>query len=250
VCSSDLPRRIPSGPAGTGKPRLIAVDLERAMPRRLRGWLVVSDAPLDEYGETAINQRLHDLDSVARAAVAHERVIETFASAPALLPMKLFTIFTSDDRAVDHLLEDPARLRSILSRVMDHDEWGIRLMFDGAQPTPAARSRSRAAPTGVSYLSGKKAQHDRTAQLAAHARKAASDLRVLTQQHASLVRGRQAREMPVPDGPLLFDEALLVPRTRTGKFRAAVAREARRLQPQGFRVVLTGPWPPYSFLQD
>ena len=40
--------------------------------------LVVADAPLNRYGEDAINRGLADLDWVSRAAVAHEAVVESF----------------------------------------------------------------------------------------------------------------------------------------------------------------------------
>ena len=49
---------------------------------------------------------------------------------------------------------------------------------------------------------------------------------------------------------LLLDAAFLVPRSRTASFRGSAAKEARTLAPHGYTVTLTGPWPPYSFVQD
>jgi hypothetical protein len=243
--------RAPKGPQGTGAVRAIDVDLGPMKPAGLRVWLIVADAPLDRYGEAEINRRLHDLDWVARAAVAHERVIESFAVAPAVLPMKLLTIFRSDDRAVDHVQTDPARVRAILGRVLHHEEWGVRLVLDRARARTAARDGRRSPPaSGAGYLAREKALHDQTAELASRAREVVADLREFLERHASQVRNREAREMPIQDGPLLLDEALLVSRARAKTFRAAVAREARKLEPQGYRIALTGPWPPYSFLQD
>ena len=69
--------------------------------------VVVADAPLSEYGEAAIARGLANLEWVSRAAMAHERVVESFGGADAVLPMKLFTIFTNEARAVAH-----ARCRS------------------------------------------------------------------------------------------------------------------------------------------
>src|SRR5690349_7421415 len=87
--------RAARGPKGLGPIRLLDVD---------RGlWLVAADAPLDRFGEDAINNGLGDLDWVSRAAVAHESVIEAFIGSTAVVPMKLFTIFTSDGRALEHL---------------------------------------------------------------------------------------------------------------------------------------------------
>ena len=87
--------RLPRGLPGIGRVRLLGVGRHR--------FLAVADAPLDRYGEEAINRGLSDLDWVARAAVAHEAVVEAFIGASATVPMKLFTIFTSDERAVEHV---------------------------------------------------------------------------------------------------------------------------------------------------
>jgi hypothetical protein len=51
-------------------------------------------------------------------------------------------------------------------------------------------------------------------------------------------------------GALLLDAAFLVRRSRTEVFRALAAKEARALAPHGYAVTLTGPWPPYTFVQD
>jgi len=44
--------------------------------------------------------------------------------------------------------------------------------------------------------------------------------------------------------------AFLVPRSRARSFQSLMAREAKSLGRHGYGVTLTGPWPPYSFVQD
>src|SRR5437773_5588216 len=90
-------------------------------------FLVVADAPLERYGEDAINRGLSDLDWVARGAVAHEAVVESFIGASALVPMKLFTIFTSDERALEHVRREAPRVDAVIRRVAHHHEWGVRV---------------------------------------------------------------------------------------------------------------------------
>src|SRR4051812_39649714 len=102
--------RLPPGLPGASKPRLLRVEDGL--------WLVVCDAPLALYDEAEIARGLKDLDWVSRCAVAHEAVVERFARSPALVPMKLFTLFLSDARAV----EDVRRRRGALARVLAHVE--------------------------------------------------------------------------------------------------------------------------------
>ena len=51
-------------------------------------------------------------------------------------------------------------------------------------------------------------------------------------------------------GPLLLDAAFLVPQARAASFQALAAREARTLARQGYGMTVSGPWPPYTFVQD
>src|SRR5512143_739581 len=80
-------------------------------------WAIVQSVPASEYGEEALARGLQNLDWVGARAIAHERVIEAFLSAPALLPMQLFTLFTSDARVMEHVRADRARIQSIMKRV-------------------------------------------------------------------------------------------------------------------------------------
>ena len=61
---------------------------------------------------------------------------------------------------------------------------------------------------------------------------------------------RSANEAPGEGRTLLLDAAFLVPRSRSRTFRALAAREARTLSRHGYGLTLTGPWPPYTFIQD
>jgi hypothetical protein len=209
---------------------------------------VAADAPAGQYDESTINDRLSDLSWISRAAVAHEAVVEKFTSSSAVLPMKLFTLFHSDDRAVDHIVGRGAEIDEILERVMHHEEWGIRLALDRARATAVAAAPKSTSRVGASYLAGKKAQRDAVAHLASDAREASAELFERLSAIASSARRRPAADLPAPGAPLLLDAAFLVPRRRVRAFRAAVARQARAFEARGHRLTMTGPWPPYSFM--
>jgi hypothetical protein len=49
---------------------------------------------------------------------------------------------------------------------------------------------------------------------------------------------------------LLLDAAFLVPRSRSGQFRALVGRQSKALASHGYQLLLSGPWPPYTFISD
>jgi hypothetical protein len=221
--------------------------IEQGRAGALKKWLVVSDVPLDRFGEAAINAKLSDLDWVSRAAVAHEAVVESFSNAAAVVPMKLFTIFTDDDRATANFRAQGEVVDAAIKRVRDRIELGVRVTLDGARTQ--ARPPRRAS-TGAAYLAGKKSQRDRAVELARHAREVVTDLYDLLATVASDAMRRPASELPIKGGPLLLDAAFLVPRTGAARFRKVVERRAKELEPDGYRIALTGPWPPYSFVRD
>jgi Gas vesicle synthesis protein GvpL/GvpF len=235
--------RVPAGLPGAGPVRLLDVD---------KGlFMAVADLPLDRYGESVINKALADLDWVSRIAIAHEKVVESFTASTAVLPMKLFTIFTTDVRALDHVRAQRARIESFVKRVANHEEWGIRVVLD--RTLAAARSKHKAVPhssSGLSYLTRKKAQRDASAQLASRARNTVADLFDRLAARAGDAKRRGASELPVQGGPLLLDAAFLVPRARSAAFKALAARESKALARQGYGLTVSGPWPPYTFVQD
>jgi hypothetical protein len=238
-------RAVAKGIPGTGPVRLLAVE-SASGPKR---WLAVADAPLSLYSESALNERLRDLDWVTKAAVAHEKVVEAFLAAPALLPMKLFTIFMSDARALEHLVLNRSEIDQTIRRVTNHEEWGLRVTLDRKRADPAPAKHARRGGSGSGYLASKKAQRDRAAELVVRAREVVADLYDQLAELATSAKRRSASELPVSHGPLLLDAAFLVPRGRIKRFRAAAERRARSLAAEGYHVAITGPWPPYSFLK-
>ena len=249
VVAETRPRltRVPAGLPGTGRVRLLDAGSHL--------YVVVADAPLDRYSETAINRGLGDLDWVSRAAIAHEAVVEAFIRETAVLPMKLFTIFLNDDRALAHVRGERPRIAAMVRRVANHQEWGVRVVLDraratAAQRTPRTARRARPAASGLAYLSQKKAQRDAAAELATNARHTVAALFDKLSARSRDARRRPASEMPVDSGPLLLDAAVLVPRTRAASFQTLTAREAKALERQGYGLTVTGPWPPYTFVKD
>jgi hypothetical protein len=232
--------------------RLPAARSVRALEAGNSLWLIVSEVGSAEYGESAIAAGLKNLDWVSRRAMAHEAVVEQFLSTAALLPMQMFTIFTSEERALAHVARDRRRIDAILRRVAGSVEWGVRLTWD-EEAARAAVDRAHAPRAGASrrsgsaYLTRKRDLLDVTRMQLAKARTEAAAFHGSLQRHSRDAVRRTATEQAAPGSRLLLDAAYLVPSTRAAAFRAAVRQRARTLAPRGIGALLTGPWPPYNF---
>jgi hypothetical protein len=234
--------RVPAGLPGAGPVRLI--DLDKGL------FIAVADLPLDKYNESAISNGLANLDWVSRVAVAHEAVVESFVASRAVLPMKLFTIFKTDERAFEHVRSQRARIATLVKRVANQQEWGVRVVLDRSLAAAAPNKKVAAARTGVSYLAHKKVQRDASKELASRARETVASLFDRLASRSGDAKRRSASELPAQGGLLLLDAAFLVPRARAAVFKTLVARESKALARQGYGVTVSGPWPPYTFVQD
>jgi hypothetical protein len=125
------PVRLPPGLPGAARPRIL-----EAAPGL---WLVVADVPMERYSETAINSHLRDLAWVSGCALAHEAVVEGALVLGDVLPVRLFTIFAGDDRAVALVRRRQARIARTVRHVSGHLEWGVRVSLDERRARGEAR---------------------------------------------------------------------------------------------------------------
>lgn len=238
------PEELPPGLPGLSRTRLL--DLGDSL------WLAVADAPLPEYGAASIEARLQDLDWVSQRALPHEEVIERFTRAGTVLPMKLFTLFSSEERAQAHLLADRERLRRTLDRVEGCVEWGVRIRLDEARGREALARQSGQGQTGpdasgTSFLLRKKKEQEVARRLSARLR---SEVKEAFAELARAAEEAAGREPAPAEIRLLLDAAFLVRSDRVADFEAAVQRCAERLADSACEVTLSGPWPPYNFVGE
>jgi len=237
-------RGAPAGLPGAGRPR--AIEAGGGL------WLVAADAPLERYGEAPIERGLQDLAWVSSVAVPHEAVVEHLSRKGTVLPMKLFTLFRSDARALEHVNRQRKRIDRLVRRIEGREEWGLRVTLDELSARKLAqRSAQQTAQgsPGAAFLLRKKKEHDAQRELLQNARDRAS---ALFEQLAA--KADDARRRPPPPGEIgkrvLLDAAFLLPQRSVKPFQAAVRAQARKLSPLGYQLTLTGPWPPYNFVVE
>lgn len=243
VQSPGEPPAAPGGLPGTAPPRALALGDGL--------WAVVADAPLPEYGSDEIEQRLADLSWVADRALAHEQVVEHCAEHGTVVPMKLFTLFSGEERALADLRQRRPEIDRILERIAGREEWGVRILFDEAQARRIATEsalRDSPATTGKGFLQRKKAEQDGVRTLAARLRNEVE--RAFEELAAGAAEARRREPPGEAASRLLLDAAFLVLREDAGAFEQAVQRWSENLAGQACEVTLTGPWPPYNFVGE
>jgi hypothetical protein len=221
--------------------------------------VLISDVSLAEYDLGTLRERLQNSVWLELLARGHQRVMTALLERYTLLPLKLCTLYTDEVRVRELLETSGTWFRSALERIAGAREWGVKVFC--ARPTlsawaakaaPELRSLAEsvgAASPGARYMLEKRLQ--RAAQLAT------DDLR---RQHseeiaATLASGpwaaqRGAIQPAQVHGRLddmVLNGAYLVSEGELEHFRATLDGLAAEYGPRGYSVVLTGPWPAYSF---
>jgi Gas vesicle synthesis protein GvpL/GvpF len=215
-------------------PRLIAASPQLS--------IVVSTVPAATYNASSLEPRLSDLDWVSVAGAAHHAVVDALADGGlAVLPFRLFTIFSSEKQALSTIRERlPAMLRGF-DRVRGRHEWVLHI----GRPDPARRARANAsaATSGTGFLAAKAVQRREEAARAERVQQHAAAAYQVLQRLAVEATMREVD----PRGRLILDAAFLLEPAQVDELKQALTEAAGHLLRDGCPVSLTGPWPPYSF---
>ena len=172
----------------------------------------------------------------------HETVVEEVMGARPVLPVR-FNTFLGTREAVIALLDARAdAFRSALERVEGKVEMGLRVLWKapGETGVPLNTGTAGGGP-GTEYLHRRLREERRRAGL-----RTAGD-RTIREVHAffqSLAVETWLQRHTTDR--LLFTGAYLVERYRIDAFRAGVTKAQQRFF--DLRLLLTGPWPPYHFV--
>jgi hypothetical protein len=211
---------------------------------------IVSEVPLAEFGDEALRSNLEEVSWVAAKVRAHEDVLEQAAREAPVLPLRFGTIYRSLDRVRDFLAGDRSDLASTLEQLRGKREWGVKSLVDrdrlgqavhASDPRAAELAEAtEAKPAGTAYLGRKRLERHleaRADQLAA---------RLAGEAHERLAA---VAERAVLERTAGLKGAYLVDESRDDDFRRVLEDVGRECEPFGLRFELTGPWPPYSFVE-
>lgn len=227
-------RGVPVSVPGAGALRVLQID--RAI------WAAVADAPLEHFAGDALQQEMQDVEGISRHAFAHASVIEFFFRRSPVIPLKLFTLFSSDERVSSHVTSRLPTLKRMFATLAGREEWAVRIIAGDVEAEAA-----RTLDSGRDYLNLKKRMHEQTA--------AASRATVRSLNSALRSLGRVAvksrKEVFPPAGrgrAYVAGASFLVNAGRRATWTKQVASVTAAMSSRGHRLEVSGPWPPYHFV--
>jgi hypothetical protein len=236
---------------------------------------VVGSVDAEAFGEQARTTLLSDLASIERLGRTHHQVIACVAAENPVLPLRLATVYPSDQTVLARLRQSSAEFAVMLESFRGTEEWGVKVYAGAAQEAQGGQAAPGEAVTAeedllTSPADGLASPADGLAGPADELASPGDELSVPEDRSAKPVPGRdaeacaemidralsgiavatrrQAAAEPSLDGPenwLVLNAAYLLNSDRATEF-AAIARALAGTH-SGMRADLTGPWPPYSF---
>lgn len=233
-----------------------AVDGSRRFGAATMGALAAIFTPVDAsaFSQEVIDQRAGDLEWLGAIGYRHQAVMAGLMKQTAIVPLRAFTLFSSEEAVRNYLTEHAELLDKTLTRLDGKQEWTLRIELDPAKWSDAITGRvaslrdlqqeiETAAP-GRAFLLKKKLgdEKKRASQQAEDDLLAELERETLaTLRCEAVAESRQRRDGAFPQITVLIN------RDEESTLQELQQRLNARYEPEGVTLALLGPWPPYTF---
>jgi hypothetical protein len=218
---------------------------------------VSSQVPLEEFDEVQLREHLADMAWVEATARAHEAVLETIRDQTTVIPMRMCTVYRTQDGIREMLAREAVPLRDALDDLDGKAEWGVKVFTTVARPDEidtadagASDSSSADESRGAAYMERRRTDRERRQRALQMAEEAAEEIHERLSAVASdaQVISLQRPEVSGHSGDMILNGVYLVPDDAAEAFHEEVRALASELEPQGVELYPTGPWPAYNFV--
>ncbi|HEX3241514.1 MAG TPA: GvpL/GvpF family gas vesicle protein [Solirubrobacterales bacterium] len=219
---------------------------------------IVSPVSLSEFGEEPLHDNLNDIGWLEEKARAHEHVLDLALQQGPVVPMRLCTIYSTEEHVKEMLSQEREVFIDALERLEGKAEWGVKAIAEeGALERAAAQSSGAVPgdhdePQGTAYMKRRQreAKVDEERDRVAEEWAQTVHERLAGRAAEALLNPLQRPEVSGHEGDMLLNGVYLVDEEEIGAFRATVDRLAEEFRGRGVSVELTGPWPPYNFVKS
>jgi hypothetical protein len=221
---------------------------------------VSSRVGLDQFDPSRLQgNTAEDVRWLSQIAARHDEIIRQAATAAAVLPLRLGTLFRSLDSLRAALIQRRTRISALLGQLDGRREWTVKL-YRGTVPdqdtpihaVPPPPHFPLAAGTGTDYLAWKRSHLAQRQAVRAAGRQTAQVIQqrlAAKAEHCCAVR-TLSKQLTGRDEELISNAAFLVHRTAQASWLAEAERARQDVRSGGLLLELSGPWPPYHFCAD
>lgn len=216
----------------------------------------------NEFGQDAIHTHLKNMDWVNEKVIKHQRKLQEVGEKTAVVPLKFGSVFKSERSILDLLATRGKEFKSLLAKFNGKQEWGLKLFYDASRlnewielnaATLKGLDRQISGATSGEAFLLKKRKGDQlkklTKELLNEQRKRVfefvselSDDVQLNKETDPSLSGQQ--------GHNFLNVALLVSKEQADELAVYQNQTLSTLTQMGVSLNVSGPWPPYSFVNN
>lgn len=217
---------------------------------------VISRVQLSEFEEDELRAHLSDLEWVERIARGHEAVLDDLCTRTVVVPMRMCSVYRSEENLRSMLRREESNLRSALEFLDGKIEWGVKVVAGGesqGEGTPdatAAADDARAASSGADYMARRRARRDEQAETESLHTEAVAEIHESLGglAHDGQLNPIGSSELPGQAGRVVMNGVYLVERENAEAFHRLVWSLEQRFAGLDLELLESGPWPPYNFV--
>ncbi|HEY2093092.1 MAG TPA: GvpL/GvpF family gas vesicle protein [Thermoanaerobaculia bacterium] len=208
----------------------------------------------EEFSQEVIDRRAGDLEWLGAVGYRHQNVIVELMKSTAVVPLRAFTMFSSETTLREYLLQNREILSKLLARLDGKHEWTLQVEFDPQRWSEALAGRVESlraltaeiesASSGKAFLLRKKLDDERKRASREAEQQVVADIEREVIEKLScdtLAESRLERDGAFPQINVLID------RDEESRLQELHNALNDRYAGDGVTLAMTGPWPPYTF---
>lgn len=207
-----------------------------------------------DFSQAVIDARSNDVEWLGAIGYRHQAVMSALMRGGTIIPLRAFTLFVDETSLRKHLLDHRGEYTAMLQRLDGKEEWTLRVEFQPETWSEALtrrveslrklRAEMDGAASGKAYLLRKKLEEEK--------KKASreAEQRLLAEIEQAVMRKlacETVAESRLQRGGAFPQINVLANRDEEARLQELRDDLNGAYAADGVSVVLTGPWPPYSF---
>ena len=221
---------------------------------------VVSTINLSDFGESELKKKLDDLKWTKRTVLNHQRVINKVMDGRTVIPMRFGIVYKKKEQIETVLKKNYRKFRSILESLANKKEWGVKVFCDQSrliskiQANDSAikklREQLKTSPEGNKFFLQKKIDaiiESRTEEETNKYSKIFLE-RLSKDSDEYVLNDTSPKELTGRNEEMILNAAYLVADKDLVGFEKNLDGLRKRYSEDRFLLELSGPWPPYNFV--
>jgi len=222
-------------------------------------YAVTSKVKESEFGEEGLKKNMADLEWVKANASTHEKIIEQVMANADVIPFKFGTLFNTDDSLKAMLEEYSEEFKTILRKLKDKEEWGVKIYCDTNKLKESVINNEpeilkiegeiKSSPPGKAFFLEKKKTELLAQEVNRKINEYSQESFQLLEELSFEARINKLlpKEVTEREDDMVLNSAFLVGKNEVGDFINMVDTLKMHYENKGFFIDCTGSWPPYNF---